>query len=469
MIDKKTRQKLLRKLPSVNDVLRMAKVQEQIITSGSVELKLVINQVLTMVREQILAGERETVQSEELLALILDRLASREQYSLRRVVNGTGVVLHTNLGRAVLSREIQEHVNQVMCAYSNLEYSLAEKQRGLRYDHVRQLLRTLTGAEDAIVVNNNAAAVMLVLDSLVQNREVIISRGELVEIGGSFRIPEIITKGGGKLREVGTTNKTHLADYQAAMSEETGAILKVHTSNYRIVGFTERPSIEDLYQLANQAEVPLINDLGSGLLIDLSKYGLPREPLIQGSVKNGDIVTFSGDKLLGGPQVGVIAGKRSLIEQIKKNQLLRALRVDKVTLAALEATLKLYLNPATVTKKVPTLRMITTDPKELTQRAQRLASQLGNLPGLAIDLLPGTSQIGGGAFPDYRIPTTLVAVKPKKGGPYSSTQLEEKLRMGAVPIICRLEHDELQIDVRTLQRGDDDLIVKRLEQLLSLG
>lgn len=384
--------------------------------------------------------------------------------SLEPVINGTGVILHTNLGRSLLSPAIKDYINRIMFSYSNLEYNLQEKRRGLRYHHVEKVLRELTGAEDVLVVNNNAAAVMLTLDTLVPSKEVIVSRGELVEIGGSFRIPEIITKGGGTLHEVGTTNKTHLSDYQAALNEDTGAILKVHTSNYRIIGFTERPSTAELQQLAEVADIPMINDLGSGLFIDLSKYGLPKEPLIQEAVANSDIVTFSGDKLLGGPQAGIIAGKHSLIEKIKSNQLLRALRVDKLTLAALEATLDLYRNPKRAVREIPTLRMITLEMDELTRCANDLANKLNTVNGLSVKVIPGSSQVGGGSFPGYEIPTALVSVQLPED--YSATRFEQLLRTGPIPIIARLEHDQILLDVRTLQAGDTEIIYNRIAELV---
>ena len=396
--------------------------------------------------------------------MIKEKCESEQRPSLQSVINGTGVVLHTNLGRSLLSPEIKEYLNRIMFSYSNLEYDLQAKKRGLRYHHVEKILRELTGAEDVLVVNNNAAAVMLVLDTLVPNKEVIVSRGELVEIGGSFRVPEIITKGGGSLHEVGTTNKTHLKDYQDAINENTGAILKVHTSNYRIVGFTEKPDPVELQKLAHAAGVPMINDLGSGLFIDLSKYGLPKEPLIQEAVATSDLVTFSGDKLLGGPQAGIIAGKRSLIEKIKHNQLLRALRVDKMTLAALEATLLLYRNPAQAARKIPTLRMITISFDELKERANDLAAKLESIPGISVQVGSGESQVGGGSFPGYRIPTALVYLTlPTSCSP---TKFEQLLRTGEPPIVARLEHDQLIFDVRTLQGGNATKIYHRISSLM---
>lgn len=464
MENKEVQRKLFREIPAVNDLMQEKAIQQLIAQNGEHEIKKVIHQVLDEIRQQILSGKLTAVNLSNVIEMINTQSYLDNLPSLRPVINGTGVILHTNLGRSLLSPAIEEYLNQIMFSYSNLEYNLAAKKRGLRYHHIEKLLCELTGAEDALVVNNNAAAVMLTLDTLVPHKEVIVSRGELVEIGGSFRVPEIITKGGGTLREVGTTNKTHLQDYQAALTDQTGAILKVHTSNYRIIGFTEKPDPAELQELAHQAGIPMINDLGSGLLIDLSKYGLPREPLIQEAVATSDIVTFSGDKLLGGPQAGVIAGKRELIEQIKQNQLLRALRVDKMTLAALAATLQFYRDPAEALKKIPTLQMITIDSERLKQRAEDLASSLSAINGIQVATVSGTSQVGGGSYPGYFLPTTLVCISPRSGY-YSSTELERLLRTGEFPIITRLEQDKVIIDVRTLQNGDIQQITARLREL----
>lgn len=464
MASKKISTELFKEIPAVNDLLKNPQVKKIMDLVGSQEVKKVVNSVLDVIRRQIVEGEITEIDAPQIIKMIKEKCESEQRPSLQSVINGTGVVLHTNLGRSLLSPEIKEYLNRIMFSYSNLEYDLQAKKRGLRYHHVEKILRELTGAEDVLVVNNNAAAVMLVLDTLVPNKEVIVSRGELVEIGGSFRVPEFITKGGGSLHEVGTTNKTHLKDYQDAINENTGAILKVHTSNYRIVGFTEKPDPVELQKLAHAAGVPMINDLGSGLFIDLSKYGLPKEPLIQEAVATSDLVTFSGDKLLGGPQAGIIAGKRSLIEKIKHNQLLRALRVDKMTLAALEATLLLYRNPAQAARKIPTLRMITMSFDELKERANDLAAKLESIPGLSVQMGSGESQVGGGSFPGYRIPTALVYLTlPTSCSP---TKFEQLLRTGEPPIVARLEHDQLIFDVRTLQGGDVTKIYHRISSLM---
>lgn len=454
---------LFQSLPSVNEVLTNPEIIELQHRFGASLVKQQIQQLLNDKRQQIIVGDRPNLDIVALVVAIKQQIHKKTSMSLRPVINATGVVLHTNLGRSLLSPEIKTAVNEVSFQYSNLEYDLDKKARGQRYSHIETLIRDLTGAEAALVVNNNAAAVMLVLDTLVKQKEVIVSRGELVEIGGSFRIPEIITSGGGILHEIGTTNKTHLIDYQRALTDETGAILKVHTSNYRIVGFTENVASQDLSKLARKAQIPLIYDLGSGLLVDLSRFGLPAEPLIKEELKWYDLVTFSGDKLLGGPQAGIIAGKREYIEKLKQNQLLRALRVDKLTLAALEATLHLYEDPEQVIQKIPTLRMIGIPLVELHQHAQRLSGALKQIKSLKVTTVPGTSQVGGGSYPGYQLPTELVAITPTT---ISATKLESQLRISDSPIIVRLEKGQILLDVRTLQIGDDEKIVKQISQLM---
>lgn len=458
-------QELFKAIPSVNEVMSDSRIQELEKRYSKAEVKKEIRRSFDLIRKEILDGKIDELNLSTVVQLVEKEVKQDMQPSLRPVINGTGVILHTNLGRSLLSPAIKDYVNQIMFSYSNLEYDLEKKQRGLRYHHVEKLIRELTGAEDALVVNNNAAAVMLVLDTLVQGQEVIVSRGELVEIGGSFRIPEIITKGGGTLHEVGTTNKTHLRDYQAALNDQTGAVLKVHTSNYRIIGFTERPDEAELYHFAQSAGIPLINDLGSGLLIDLSRFGLPKEPLIQEAVATSDIVTFSGDKLLGGPQAGIIAGKRSLVEKIKHNQMLRALRVDKMTLSSLAATLELYHNPQKAIQQIPTLQMITVKPAELKERAENLAAQINeNVDHVKVEVKAGTSQVGGGSYPGYLLKTYLVCLAPTSGT--SATDLEDNLRHGDQPIVARIEHDQIIFDVRTLQQGDGQVIIQRLTDLM---
>ena len=324
-------QNILASLPSVDVLLKQI---DPIYPHG--KAKEATQQVVARLRESVVDGTRKTVIDQKEVIAMIHKQLEEKQFSLRRVINGTGTVIHTNLGRSSLSEKAQEQLLATSFHYSNLELDLESGKRGSRYSHLVSIVKKLTGAEDVLVVNNNAAAVLLVLSTLVQEKEVLVSRGELVEIGGAFRIPDVITSSGGTIVEVGTTNKTHLADYEKALNEDTGAILKVHTSNYRIVGCTECPKLENLAELAHENNLPLINDLGSGLLLDMRPFGLPYEPTVKEVLDQGcDIVTFSGDKLLGGPQAGIIVGKREYIEKMKKNQLLRALRIDKMTLSAL--------------------------------------------------------------------------------------------------------------------------------------
>ncbi|EMF0307264.1 L-seryl-tRNA(Sec) selenium transferase [Enterococcus hirae] len=337
-------QRRLADLPSVDRLLKTPELQilEKKYSYGVVKQQ--VQSVLEQTRKTVLKEELLPPAIEELCIQVIEKVKQRT-YSLQKVINGTGTILHTNLGRSLLSKKIEEQLKTISFSYSNLEMDLTSGKRGTRYNHLTHILKKLTGAEDVLVVNNNAAAIMLILDTLATDKEVLVSRGELVEIGGSFRIPEVITATGGKIREVGTTNKTHIRDYQQALTSETGAILKFHTSNYRIIGFTETPYLSELALLAQKHQVPLINDLGSGLLIDMRRFGLPYEPTVREVIEQGcDVVSFSGDKLLGGPQAGIIVGKKTYIQRMKENQLLRALRVDKMTLSALEATLELYLD-----------------------------------------------------------------------------------------------------------------------------
>ncbi|ABR48480.1 L-seryl-tRNA(Sec) selenium transferase [Alkaliphilus metalliredigens QYMF] len=382
--------------------------------------------------------------------------------NLREVINGTGVILHTNLGRSLLSEEIKGQIWEVASGYSTLEIDVTTGKRGSRYNHVVDVLKHLTGAEDALVVNNNAAAVMLVLGTIAKGKEVIVSRGELVEIGGSFRVPDVMEQSGGKLREVGTTNKTHLWDYEGAISDETAALLKVHTSNYRIMGFTESVGLEEIVELGNRYHIPTIEDIGSGVLIDLQKYGLAHEPTVQESVKAGvDIVTFSGDKLLGGPQAGIIVGKRKWIEKMKKNPLTRAIRVDKLTMAALEATLKLYLDEDTAIKHIPTLKMLTENLDTISERASDLFRKLQALDEhLLVRIEEDFSQVGGGSMPLEKLPTKVITLEHTI---LSAAQMETKLRNFKRPIFTRIRDEKVMMDLRTIREKDFVFIVEALK------
>jgi L-seryl-tRNA(Ser) seleniumtransferase len=377
---------------------------------------------------------------------------------LTRVINATGVILHTNLGRSVLADEAIEHVAAVARHYSNLEYDLRQGDRGSRYDHVQELLRELTGAESAFVVNNNAAAVLLALNTLASGREAIVSRGEIIEIGGSFRLPDIMSRSGALMVEVGTTNKTHLRDYETAITEKSAVMVKVHTSNYRIVGFTEQVDLAALVALAGKYQLPVINDVGSGNLIDLSEFGLAHEPTVQEIVQAGaDIVTFSGDKLLGGPQAGVIVGKKPAVEQMIKNPLNRALRIDKLTLAALETTLRLYFDRDMLFRRVPTLRMIASTVSGIEERARALIERVRpRLPErIRMTLRDDASQVGGGALPLQNLPTRVIAVS----SPELSVQEAEKwMRNHLPPVIARIQKDQLLIDLRTVGEHEQDVL-----------
>ncbi|MCF6460617.1 L-seryl-tRNA(Sec) selenium transferase [Clostridium sp. Cult3] len=399
--------------------------------------------------------------------LIIKRANKKNSYKLKRVINGTGVVIHTNIGRSLIHEEIMDNVAEIATNYSNLEYDLEEGIRGSRYSHLEDIVVEITGGEAAMVVNNNAAAVLLVLSTLAKDREVIVSRGELIEIGGSFRIPDVMEQSGANLVSVGTTNKTHLWDYENAINEETAVLLKVHTSNYRILGFTSSISSEELYTLKQKYDIPLVEDLGSGVLIDLSKYGLEYEPTVQDSIKNGvDVVTFSGDKLLGGPQAGIIVGKREYIEAMKRNPLTRAFRIDKFTISALEATLRLYLDEKNAVEKIPTLQMLTIDIEKLENKANILYNLLMesiDYEDLIINIVDDYSEVGGGSLPLERIPTKCISLKLNKS---SLSEFEKHLREYEIPIITRVYKDTIFIDLRTVKEKEFHIVVDGISYAL---
>lgn len=454
------KKELLRKLPSVDSLLKDSKtalflkersrpiVVEAIRTALDKERELIKGSDARIYRFNI--GEfRKKVETE---------IEKRERLSMARVVNATGVILHTNLGRAPLSVSALKNLIEVSTGYANLEFDLDKGERGERYSHLEPLLCRLTGSEAALVVNNNAAAVLLVLNTLAEGKEVIVSRGELVEIGGSFRIPDVMRKSGARLVEVGTTNRTHLKDYRAALTQETALIMKVHRSNFDMVGFTADVPIQDLARLGKDNNIPVMNDLGSGSLIDLSGYGIKREPTVKDSVAAGiDVITFSGDKLLGGPQAGIIIGKKEVIAAIKKNPLTRALRVDKLTVAALEATLKVYMDELKALHEIPVLRMLTLQVADMAKTARRLLKALRGIPGgrFEVSIRDGFSQVGGGAMPLQDIPTKLVVIKAKGMSP---NRLEKELRTNSNSIVARIERDGVVFDMRTLIEGDIEII-----------
>lgn len=386
-------------------------------------------------------------------------------YNIKKVINGTGTILHTNLGRAIISKKHADYLSEVVTSYSNLEYNLEEGKRGERYSHFEKLICKITGAEAAMAVNNNAAAVMLVLSSMAAEREVIVSRGELVEVGGKFRIPDVMKSSNAHLVEIGTTNKTHLEDYEDAISENTGAFLKVHTSNFKILGFTESVSIEELCKLGREKDIPVIEDIGSGVLIDLSKYGLEYEPTVQDSIKAGvDVVSFSGDKLLGGPQAGIIVGKKKYIDKMKKNPLTRAFRIDKFTATILEMIFHEYLNEEDAIKNIPVLSLITKDLKEIEKNTNDLFNKIEKLKDVAdINVEDTLSQIGGGSLPAERIKSKSVTIMPKN---ISTQSLEAKLRAGKNPVVGRISEEKLILDMRTVLEDEIDILAQKLIDIL---
>jgi L-seryl-tRNA(Ser) seleniumtransferase len=467
----------LRDIPSVDELLNRPSLAALATEAGRPYVAERIREVLEEARRQLRSGDRppglfgaEGASADDPLADLEQRIARRIQEglapSLRAVINATGVVLHTNLGRAPLSAEAAERVREAAASYTNLEYDLEAGRRGRRDVHAARLLGQLLGAP-AIAVNNNAAAVLLALNTLAEGGEVVVSRGELIEIGGSFRIPEIMRKSGATLREVGTTNRTRIADYEAAIGPNTRLLLRVHPSNYRIVGFTERPELAQMVAVARRAALPLLEDLGSGCMFDLRPLGIADEPQARLSLEAGvDLVCFSGDKLLGGPQAGILAGRQDLVEKLRSNPLFRALRVDKMTYAALEPTLAAYLRGRL--DDLPVARMIRMPAEEIESRARAFAAQWHSLPGCAggprlhIELAPGESVIGGGSTPGQALKTTLLALRHAS---LTATQLEERLRAATPPVIARVDADRVLLDLRTVFPSQEAALLSILESL----
>ena len=451
---------LLSQIPAINKILLLDEIKTLIQEYTEVGVKSAIKSYIDGIKQEILNEELHQVPSlENIVEVVTQIVKSEDKNSLRRVINATGTILHTNLGRSLLSQKIKENIESVAFNYSNLEFDIDNKKRGSRYVHLIDIIKKLTGAEDVLVVNNNAAAVLLTLNTLVKDKEIVVSRGELVEIGGAFRIPEIIKLSGGTPVEVGTTNKTHLKDYENAITDNTGALLKVHTSNYKIVGFTKEVSNEEISYLARENELVSINDLGSGQFVDFSKYGLPYEPTVKEVLESGiDIVTFSGDKLLGGPQAGIIVGKKEYIEQMKKNQLTRALRVDKMTLAALEATLKLYLDEKEALEHIPTLHMISLSKERLFAKAEVLKTRLSDLD-FKITIAEDKAEVGGGSYPANYLDSVVVKLEYPR---LSATDIERRLLEVEIPIITRIKDNELIFDMRTLRTREFDLVKQAL-------
>ncbi len=455
-----------RHIPSVTTLIAAAPTQEVLAHCPRWAVMQETRALVQAMRdgdEPIVTDETQKPQWHERLASVIAARAKRTAtYSLTKVINATGVVLHTNMGRALLAPSAIEHVAAMASNYSNLELDLHTGERGSRYAHVRELICELTGAEDAIVVNNNAAAVVLCLAAFAKDKEVVLARGELVEIGGSFRIPEILQLSGCHLREIGTTNRVHLRDYEAAVGEDTALLLKVHTSNYRVIGFTKSVSAAELKPLSEETGVPIMHDLGAGCLVDLRDFGLPAEPTVQESLAEGaDIVTFSGDKLLGGPQAGIIAGRADLIAKLKRHQLLRCLRVDKLCLAALEATLRIYRDTRDPSSEIPALRMLAESFESIASRAAKFSASLApKLPNeWAARLCEGQSQVGAGSAPEDGLATTLVAIDT---GATEAATIEAALRSHRPPVMLRVGGGALLIDLRTVAPAEEAALAEAL-------
>ena len=456
----KKQQTLLRMLPGIDHIIELAKSEPFFDNIPKSVLARSARSVVENLRTSILDESPDITDKNLSDSLILENVKNSVQdamkLKLRRTINATGVVVHTNLGRSLLADDAVENLLTIASRYSNLEFDLSKGTRGSRYSNVEDILCEISGAEAAMVVNNNAGAVFLCLETISRDKKVIVSRGELVEIGGSFRIPDVMAKSGGILKEVGTTNRTHLKDYESAIENDTGLLLKVHKSNYSIVGFTADVSLEDLVALGARYQIPVMEDLGSGTFVDFSKYGLLKEPTVQESVAAGaDVITFSGDKLLGGPQAGIIVGKKDLLNDIKKNPITRALRIDKLTLAALESTLRYYRNIDTVMGSIPTLRMLSLPFDHIETNAKELGKMLENIGDtrMSIKLINLSSRAGGGALPLLNLPSKGVGVEIQG---ISANSIEEYLRNNELPIIGRIEDNIFILDLRTVQ--DDELL-----------
>lgn len=461
--------KLLREIPKIDEVLNDRRL---FVFFGEIPRSIVLDAIreeIDTIRNRILSAESEEelkkiqLNYDEILARIIDRVEEKKQKNLRRTINATGVILHTNLGRAKLSREACDAVAEIAGNYSTLEYDVKKGTRGLRHDHIEKLIMKITGAEAAMVVNNNAAATMLCLCVLAKGKEVIVSRGELVEIGGSFRIPEIMEQSGAVLREVGTTNKTKPSDYRNAIDEGTGALLKVNTSNYKIVGFTAEVSVPELVAMGKETGLPVIYDMGSGLMLDMTQYGID-EPTVGTAISQGaDVVLFSGDKLLGGPQSGILIGKKQYINAMKKHPLARVLRVDKMTIAALEATFRAYLDPEYARRSLPLPAMMTTDSEALKKRAETIRTEILKATRLfKAEITEVAERVGGGAAPTSILKGWGVAIRSDQ---ISAEKTENLLRGYKIPIIVRIHQDEVLIHARTVSDEEIDFIAEAFAEI----
>lgn len=462
-------QNILRRIPKVDQLLLREKVDLWVKRTSREFVVSEIQNMLQGVRDAIRSGTPESeivISPERLEHVLIENLQKRLLPPLRTVINATGVILHTNLGRAPLSDLAQKSLSAYSVNYTNLEYDITAGRRSHRDKLLDSLLQEVLGCEAAAVVNNNAAAVFLILDTLASGREVVVSRGELVEIGGSFRIPDIMARSGAILREVGTTNKTRVQDYQNAIGPNTAMLLRVHPSNYRMRGFTERPELDELVALARNSHILLVEDIGSGCLVDLTPYGIKDEPIVQTSISAGaDLVCFSGDKLLGGPQAGIIAGTRKLVASIQKNPLMRTYRVDKLIYGALDATFESY-RFLRATSEIPVLQMISAGSQELSRRARNFSRRLrAKLPEKAkVRVSDGESVVGGGSCPDCHLPTTLVAIESLQPSP---NMIESRLRALDPPIIIRLEEDKVLVDLRTVFPAQESILIEGLVKAIS--
>jgi L-seryl-tRNA(Ser) seleniumtransferase len=470
---------LLRLFPSIDRLLARPAANRASDMFGRDRVRDILREIADEIKQAVVSGqwsvvsdqqaagnEQQTIESfiDETESRLVVRIEQMSKPSLRRVINATGVIIHTNLGRAPLAEVAINALAEASASYSNLEYDLEAGLRGHRESHCEEVLARVTGSESAVLVNNNAAAVFLVLNTLAEGGEVIVSRGELVEIGGSFRIPEVMEKSGARLREVGTTNRTHIKDYERAIGSDTRLILRVHPSNYRIVGFTHRPDAAEIADLARRAGIPSFEDLGSGCLVDLESFGVTDEPVVAESIKAGmSVVSFSGDKMLGGPQAGVIAGSREMIERVKKNPLMRALRVDKLTYAAMEATLRLY-EQGRAFSDIPVIRAISASREEIQSRASNFAEKIKQVTAgqINVSLQNSISMTGGGSAPEIGLPTVLVTIASDT---MSAASIEERLRRHSTPVIARTERDRVMIDLRTVGRQEEAIILDALAAL----
>jgi len=454
------KKELFKKLPKVDDVIKIPEMKELAKNIDYFSFTEGIREGIAHYRQGIVDGNITQFQLEDIIGDIVKILERKGRMNLKNVINATGTVVHTNLGRSLISEKAAKNVVDVITSYNNLEYNLEKGGRGSRYDHIEELICRVTGAEAAVLTNNNAAAVMLALNEFARDGEAVVSRGELVEIGGSFRVPDIMEMSGTRLVEVGTTNRTHPKDYKEAITEDTSMLLKIHTSNYKIIGFTKEVTNEELAEIGRESGVLTMEDLGSGVLVDFSKYGVKKEPTVQESIASGiDIVTFSGDKLLGGPQAGIIVGKKKYIDRLKKNQLLRALRVSKMTLAALEPTLRYYLDEREAVAEIPTLKMILEDADRVRERAVKLCELLKE-KGVEGVLMDTEATIGGGSMPGETVKSYGVSVE---GNP---VDLEREFRLGTPHIVGMIRNDRFILDTKAIMDSELDIVAVRAADIV---